>query len=463
MSWWRDAVVYAVDVRAFTDDGLDGVAGRLGYLELLDVDAVALGPAAVCGPGDPAPAPGDPDPPARLVDRARDAGLRVLTGLAPGHVTTDHEWYREALHAEPGSAARERLHVRRGRGPSGALPPTGWRDLSGGDPAWSRLGAGDGDDDTDWYLHLAGPGLPDVNWANPEVWAETEKAVRAWCDRGVDGFVVDGAHLLAPRPVFDEDPHAAGRGPLAEPDDPRVDGAGVHEAHRTIRAVLDHYPGRIAVAGVDVADPRRFADYGRPDELHLAVQQGLRHVPFDAGRIRAVVDATLRATRAVGAAPAWTACRPGDARAATRLGGTDRARAMALLLLALPGAAVLDAGEELCLPGWGTSVPGVAREPFAWAQAEVQLEDPGSALSLHRHALELRRHHPGFTAVPGEDTLEWFGAPEGCLAFRRTGSTLVCALNTSAEPVPLPPGEVLITSRSAPAGVLPAYSAAWLA
>lgn len=452
-------MVYATDVRAFTDDGLDGVRGRLGYLELLEVDAVALGPAAVCGPGDPAPAPGEPDPLARLVDRARDAGLRVLTGLAPGHVTTDHEWFREARGGDPGSAARERLHVRRGRGPSGALPPTGWRDLAGG-PAWSRFGAGDGDGD--WYLHLAGPDLPDVNWANPEVWAETEKALRAWCDRGVDGFWIDGAHLLSPRPVFEEDPRAGERGPLAEPDDPRVDGPGVHEAHRTIRAVLDHYPGRIAAAGVEVADPRRFADYGRPDELHLAVQQGLRHVPFDAGRIRAVVDASLRATRAAGATPAWTLCRPGDARAATRLGGADRARAMALLLLALPGTAVLDAGEELCLPGWGTSVPGIAREPFAWADAETQLEDPGSALSLHRHALELRHRHPGFTATAGADEVEWFGAPDGCLAFRRPGSTLVCALNTSPEPVPLPPGELLITSRPGPADILSGYSAAWL-
>ncbi|TCK25521.1 alpha-glucosidase [Pseudonocardia endophytica] len=447
-------MVYAVDVRAFTEQGLDGVRERLGYLELLDVDAVALGPSAVCGPGGEPPAP--PDPLARLTDRARAAGLRVLTGLAPGHVTTDHEWFREALHSDPGSAARERLHVRRGRGPSGSLPPTGWRDLAGG-PAWSRLGSGE-----DWYLHLPGPGLPDVNWADPEVWAETEKAIRSWCDRGVDGLWIDGAHLLSPRPSFDEDPRPDERGPLSEPDDPRTDLPGVHEAHRTVRAVLDHYPGRIAAAGVDVADPERFAAYGRPDELHLAVQQGLRYVPFDAGRIREVVDGSLRATRASGATPGWSLCRPGDARAATRFGGRDRARAMALLLLALPGTAVLDAGEELCLPGWGTPVPGVAREPFAWAEAQTQLEDPTSALSLHRRALELRRTHPGFTSVAGTDELEWFGAPDGCLAFRRPGSSLVCALNTSAAPVPLPPGELLISSRSAPVDVLPAYSSAWL-
>ncbi len=459
MSWWRDAVVYAVDVRGFTDDDVDGLRRNLGYLELLDVDAIALGPPAVCGPRDDPPAPGDPDPLERLVDRARVAGVRVLAGLAPGHVTTGHEWFLAAVAAGRDSAERERLHIRRGRGPRGSLPPTGWRDLTGG-PAWSRLGDRES---SEWYLHLAGPGLADVNWADPEVWAETEKAVRAWCDRGVDGLWIARAHALQPRPSFDEDPRPDDRGPLAEPDDPRVDGPGVHEAHRTIRAVLDHYPGRIAGAGIEVADPDRLARYGRPDELHLAVTQGLRHCPFDAGRIQAVVDRSLTAARAAGATPAWTLCGPEDPRPATRLGDTGRARAMALLLLALPGAVVLDAGEELCLPGWGPAAPGMPREPFAWAAAETQLEDTGSALSLYRGALELRRRHPGFTGFTGQDELEWFGAPEGCLAFRRAGSTLVCALNTSPEPVPLPPGEVLLTSQDTSDGVLSAYSAAWLA
>ena len=49
---------------------------------------------------------------------------------------------------------------------------------------------------------------------------------------------------------------------------------------------------------------------------------------------------------------------------------------------------------------------------------------------------------PRASAGPG-----WSGspAPAGCLAFRRPGG-LVCALNASAEPVPMPPGEVLLAS-----------------
>jgi alpha-glucosidase len=88
----------------------------------------------------------------------------------------------------------------------------------------------------------------------------------------------------------------------------------------------------------------------------------------------------------------------------------------------------------------------------------AQLEDTGSMLSLVRRAVELRKTHPGFEGRG----LEWFGAPEGCLAFRRAGSTLVCALNSSDGPVSLPPGDVLLSSGPLDGGLLPPDTAAWL-
>jgi alpha-glucosidase len=98
--------------------------------------------------------------------------------------------------------------------------------------------------------------------------------------------------------------------------------------------------------------------------------------------------------------------------------------------------------------------------PDSWADLTVdaQLDDPDSTLSLYRRALELRRDHRGF----GGSGLEWFSGPEGCLAFRRPGG-LLCALNASAEPVPMPPGEVLLASG--PVGedaTLPPDTTVWL-
>jgi alpha-glucosidase len=100
-------------------------------------------------------------------------------------------------------------------------------------------------------------------------------------------------------------------------------------------------------------------------------------------------------------------------------------------------------------------------QPNEWAglTAESQLEDPESMLSFYRHALELRKSRGEFSG----DELEWYGAPAGCFAFRRKGGGLICALNTSGGPVPLPPGEVLLASGPMDGNQLPPDTAVWLA
>jgi alpha-glucosidase len=99
--------------------------------------------------------------------------------------------------------------------------------------------------------------------------------------------------------------------------------------------------------------------------------------------------------------------------------------------------------------------------PADWAAltVEAQLEDTESMLSLYRSAIELRQEHPSFEG----DELEWYGAPAGCFAFRRKQGRLVCVLNTSASPVGMPPGKLLLASAELVDGKLPPDSAAWLA
>jgi alpha-glucosidase len=244
----------------------------------------------------------------------------------------------------------------------------------------------------------------------------------------------------------------------------------------------------------------------RPDELHLAVDTRLAAVRFDADELRATIEDTLAAVEAVGAAATWALADHDVTRPASRYGsgpvGLARARAMALVQLALPGAVYVYNGDELGLPD--AELPDDARRDAVWKHAEhgrdgcrvpqpweadlpaygfttgtpwlpvpdsyaalsaaAQLEDTGSTLSVYRRALELRRLHPGFAgATPSVPALEWFGAPDGCLAFRRADTTLVCALNTSPMPVPLPPGDALLASGPLDGGLLPPDTAAWLA
>jgi len=233
----------------------------------------------------------------------------------------------------------------------------------------------------------------------------------------------------------------------------------------------------------DLVRDNRPPQHHRPDRIRLALDRALQTTPFDAAAVQDAVQHSLT-TRAE---TAWSLAHHDVSRAVSRYGGgaagLTRARSMALVMLALPGTAHVYQGEELGLTDGDLPSEARARVPLPWeggppgfgfttgepwlpAPAEYgertvacQLEDTTSTLSLYRRAIELRRTHIPDPAAP----LEWYGAPPGCLAFRPEGSALVCALNTSDVPVPLPPGEVLLASGAPPEGEsLAPNTAVWL-
>ncbi|GAB2669647.1 alpha-amylase family glycosyl hydrolase [Gordonia jinhuaensis] len=528
--WWKDAVFYQIYPRSFSDasgDGvgdIDGIIDRLGYLELLGIDALWLSPVMrspmadhgydVSDPRDVDPLFGGIDALDRLIGQTHSRGIKVTMDLVPNHTSDQHPWFVEALASAPGSPARERYIFRDGKGPDGDEPPNNWPSIFGG-PAWKRVTEADGSPGQ-WYLHIFAPEQPDLNWDNPEVFDDLEKTLRFWLERGVDGFRIDVAHGME-KPADLPDMDISGVTLLENSDDdPRFNNPGVHEIHRKIRAVMDDYPDAMTVGELWVDDNDRFAEYIRPDELHLGFNFRLVKTAFDAEAIETAITESLAAVANVGGTPTWTLSNhdvdrevtryseePGDAdptTAANRL-GLARARAMILVELALPGVAFIYNGAELGLPNvdlpdealqdptWersghtergrdGCRVPlpwegeappfEFSTNPHTWLPipavwesitAEKQLEDLDSTFSLYRAAIEMRKTRTEFAG----DKVEWYGAPEGCLAFRRDVGKLVCALNTTDAPVPLPPGEVILSSTPLTEdGQLPANSAAWL-
>lgn len=284
--WWRDATFYEVYVCSFADtnaDGvgdLEGVRSRLGYLNVLGVDALWLTPFFpspmvdhgydVSDSRDVDPLFGDLSAFDRLIADAHQRGIRITIDVVPNHTSTQHEWFQAALAAAPGSPQRARYIFRDGRGPGGSRPPNNWTSTFGG-PAWTRLPP-DRHGSGQWYLHLFAPQQADLNWENPDVAADFERTLRFWLERGVDGFRIDVAHGMAKPPGLPDMPEDIGACPgllKAGVVDPRFDAEGVHDIHRMIRKVLDEYPGRVGVGEIWVRDDAAFARYVRPDELHL--------------------------------------------------------------------------------------------------------------------------------------------------------------------------------------------------
>ncbi|WP_123743697.1 glycoside hydrolase family 13 protein [Saccharothrix texasensis] len=511
--WWREAVIYQVYVRSFADsdgDGvgdLPGIRSRLPYLADLGVDAVWITPfyrsPMADGGYDVAdyrtvdPMFGSNDDARALLDEAHALGIRVIVDLVPNHTSDRHEWFQQALASPPGSPERARYHFRDGLSSSdghGDLPPNDWESVFGG-PAWTRTADGQ------WYLHLFAPEQPDLNWDQPEVRDEFLDVLRFWLDLGVDGFRIDVAHGMVKADGLPDVGTPGHLKLLGTESLPFFDQDGVHEIYRDWRKVLDSYPGnRIGVAEAWTPSPERTARYLRADELHQAFNFHYLTAEWTAADVKQVIDDSLAAMRPVAAPTTWVLSNHDVQRHVTRYGSVARARAAAMLMLALPGSAYVYQGEELGLPEvldlpedvlqdpvwtrsghtdrgrdgcrvpipWTPDGPSFGfgdggswlPQPSSWADLSVasQLGDPNSVLELYRSALRVRREHPDLGA--GSD-VEWLeeGLEEGLeggldapaatatgvLAFRRGAFT--CVVNFGPDVARLrADGEVLLAS-----------------
>ena len=145
--WWRSAVIYQIYPRSFNDsdgDGLGdlpGIVDRLGYLADLGVDALWLSPFYVSPQHDAGydvsdyrdvdPRFGTLEDFDRMRARMAELGMRLIVDLVPNHTSSEHEWFRAAVAAGPGSPERDRYMFRDGRGEHGELPPNNWRSVFG--------------------------------------------------------------------------------------------------------------------------------------------------------------------------------------------------------------------------------------------------------------------------------------------------------------------------------------------
>jgi alpha-glucosidase len=535
--WWRGAAIYQVYPRSFADgngDGtgdLTGVRARLPYLADLGVDALWFTPwypsPMADGGYDVAdyraidPAFGDLAQAEELIRAAQEHGIRTIIDVVPNHVSDQHAWFQAALAAGPGAPERERFWFRDGRGASGRLPPNDWESEFGGG-AWTRVVSPDGTPEQ-WYLHLFASGQPDLNWGHPAVREEHAEILRFWFDRGVAGIRIDSAALLAKDPLLpdlgkkSDDTHAPGQHPYVDRDD-------LQEIYREWREIAETYgPDRVLIGEVWLPDVDRFTRYLRADVLHSAFNFDFMAQPWEAVALRASVERTLDAHARVGAPATWVLSNHDVTRPVTRYGredsafafatkrfstptdldlGTRRARAAAMLAMALPGAFYLYQGEELGLPEFeglplhriedpmhvrsGGIDPGRdgCRVPFPWSgseppygfspgpvetwlpqpddwaslTADAQSHDPGSMLELYREALRLRRT----MADLGDGSLDWIDLGPGVLAFRR-GATFVSVTNLSGSSVTLPPSVRLwLASVPLEGGQLPNDASAWL-
>jgi maltose alpha-D-glucosyltransferase / alpha-amylase len=201
--WYKNAVIYALDVESFMDGDGDGVGDFTGLLRRLDYIA-GLGITCVwLLPFYPTPNRDDGydikeyygiDP--RLgtlgdfvvfIREARQRGIHVIVDLVANHTSDQHAWF-QAARRNPNSRYRD-YYVWIDNPPPDFV----------GDPVFPGEQAGNWAYDSQagaYYWHWFYEHQPDLNTGNPAVIEEIRKIMGFWLELGVSGFRMDAAPFL---------------------------------------------------------------------------------------------------------------------------------------------------------------------------------------------------------------------------------------------------------------------------
>jgi trehalose synthase len=260
--WWKNAVVYCLDVETFLDtdgDGcgdLPGLCERLDYLSGLGVDCLWLMPfMPSCQRDDGYDVTDFYGVDERLgthgdlldvVRTARGSGMRVIADLVVNHTSDQHPWFQRARQGR--DSPFHDFYVWRDEKPEEKPGDVVFPDRE--DSNWAfdeQVGR--------WYMHRFYSHQPDLNVANPEVRDEIAQVTGFWLEQGLSGFRVDAVPFLIE--------------PSGSPEDAQQD---PHELLRDLRRFIGRRNGEVVLLGeVNLApeEQRKFFGDEDGDELQL--------------------------------------------------------------------------------------------------------------------------------------------------------------------------------------------------
>ena len=211
--WYKNGVIYCVDVQAFLDgdgDGIgdfQGLAGRLDYLAGMGITCVWLLPFY------PSPRRDDGyditdyygvDPRfgtlgdfVDFVNQARQRGIRVIVDLVMNHTSDQHPWFIDACSSK--RAMHRDWYVWSPVKPTGADQGVAFPGVQ--TTTWSF-----DKDAGEWYFHRFFKFQPDLNTQNPEVQAEFRRIMGFWLELGVSGFRVDALPFVISKKGAEQQP-----------------------------------------------------------------------------------------------------------------------------------------------------------------------------------------------------------------------------------------------------------------
>ena len=205
--WYKNAVIYSLDLETFMDSNGDGVGDfeglirRLDYLDTLGVDVIWLAPFQPSPNRDNGydisdfygvdPRHGSSGDFVEFMHLAKKRGMKVIIDLVVNHTSDRHRWFQEARKS-PDNRYRD-WYIWSKKRPANAGEGMVFPGVQ--ESTWTR------DPKTgEYYFHRFFDFQPDLNIGNPEVRAEIQRIIGYWLELGVDGFRVDAVPFIIEHP-----------------------------------------------------------------------------------------------------------------------------------------------------------------------------------------------------------------------------------------------------------------------
>ncbi len=259
--WYKDAVIYELHVRAFSDsngDGMGDFAGlteKLDYLENLGVTALWLLPFCPSPWKDDGydiadftsvhPAYGTLKDFQLFMKEAHRRGMKVITELVFNHTSDQHEWFQRSRRAAPGSVWRD-FYVWSDTPDKYRGTRIIFQDFETSNWSWDPVAKA-------YFWHRFYSHQPDLNYDNPAVRKAMLKVLDFWAGMGVDGFRLDATPYL-----FEREGTSCENLPET------------HSYLKEVRAHLDaHYQGRMLLSEANMWPEDAIQYMGNGDECHM--------------------------------------------------------------------------------------------------------------------------------------------------------------------------------------------------
>ena len=278
--WWKHGVIYHIYPRSFQDSNGDGIGDirgiirRLGYLKELGIDGIWISPMYkspmidfgydVSGYREIDPVFGTMDDFLELLEKAHEAGIRIILDMILNHTSDQHPWFVESSSS---LYNQKRDWYIWHEGVMGHKP-NNWKSAVGGS-AWKL------DEKTgQYYLHSFFNEQPDLNWRDPDLPGVFFDEMKFWLDIGVDGFRLDVINLIAKDKKFRDNPVLLGIPALQQHVYTRNRKRSVVIV-KQLRELLDRYENRVSIGEIythppgDAKAAARYLAKGK-NGIHLA-------------------------------------------------------------------------------------------------------------------------------------------------------------------------------------------------